>query len=218
MEEIVLNAETRKNVGKKATKQLRNTGKVPGIYYFHGEDSVPIAVDEKHLKKLIHEETSIFNLRFDSGKKSRCVIREVQWDPLWGKPLHVDLMGVKLTEKVTVAVPVHLVGTPIGVKQSGGILQHLIREIEIEALPLDIPEHFEIDVSDLDIGDGIRVEEISIEKVKVLSDPSQSIVVVRPPKVAVEPTVEEIEEEEEVTEPEVVGQKKEEAEEEESSE
>jgi large subunit ribosomal protein L25 len=214
MEEIVLNVETREDVGKKATKQLRKMGKVPGIYYFHGEDSVPVAVDEKHLKNLVHAETSIFDLKFDSGKKSKCVIREVQWDPLWGKPLHVDLMGVKLTEKVTVAVPVHLVGTPVGVKQSGGILQHLIREIEIEALPLDIPEHLEVDVSNLDIGDVIRIEDITIEKVKILSDPSQSLAVVRPPIVAAEPTVEEeVEEEEEVTEPEVVGQKKEEPEE-----
>ncbi|MFQ5863977.1 MAG: 50S ribosomal protein L25 [bacterium] len=214
MAEIVLNVETRKKVGKKATKQLRNLGKVPGIYYFHGEDSVPIAVDEKHLKNLVHTETSIFNLKFDNGKSSKCVIREVQWDPLWGKPLHVDLMGVKLTERVTVAVPVHLVGTPAGVKQSGGILQHLVREIEIEALPLDIPEHLELDVSDLDIGDVLRVEDITIEKAKILSDPSQSIAVVRPPIVTAEPTVEEEEEEEEeeVTEPEVVGQKKEEPE------
>ncbi|MFQ5823600.1 MAG: 50S ribosomal protein L25 [bacterium] len=213
MIEKVINVETRNDIGKKATKQLRRIGKVPGIYYFHGQNSIPISIDEKLLKSVIQAETNILELKFDNGNHSKCVIREVQWDPIYGKPLHVDLMGIKLTEKVTVTVPIHFVGTPVGVKQSGGILQLLIREIEVEGLPLEIPEHLEIDVSNLDIGDTIRVADISVEKVKILSDPSQSIVVVRPPVVVVEPTVEE-EVEEEVAEPDVVGQKKEEAEEE----
>lgn len=212
MEELVLNVEKRQELGKKATKSLRKMGKLPGIYYFHGQESVPVAIDEKELKSVIHSEASIIDLKIDNGHNTKCVIREVQWDPIFGKALHVDLMGIKLTEKVTVEVPIHLVGTPVGVKQKGGILQHIIREIEIESLPLDIPEHIEIDVTHLDIGDAIRIEDLSIEKVKILNDPSQSIVVVRPPVVAVEPTVEE--EEEEVAEPEVVGPKKEEAEEE----
>ena len=212
MEELVLNVEKRQVIGKKHTKQLRSMGRVPGVYYFHGQDTIPISVDAKQLKSVIHLEASIIDLNFNDGHKTKCVIREVQWDPLYGKALHVDFMGIKLTEKITVKVPVHLIGTPEGVKKDGGILQQIIREIEIESLPLDIPEHIEIDISHLNIGDAIYVESLSIEKVKILVDPSRSIVVVRPPVVIVEPTAE-VTEEEEGAEPEVVGQKEEESEE-----
>ncbi|MFQ5753025.1 MAG: 50S ribosomal protein L25 [bacterium] len=211
MAELVLNLEKRKDVGKKANKQLRKMGKIPGIYYIHGEESIPFVINAKQLHNVIHTETSILNLKFDSGKNAKCVIRDIQWDPVNDQPLHVDFMGIKLTEKVQVEIPIHLVGTPVGVKQEGGVLQQIIRELSIESLPMDIPEHVEIDVSHLNIGDTCRVEELNIEKVKILSDPSQSIASVRPPRVVVEPTVEV---EEEIVEPEVVGQKKEEGEEE----
>jgi large subunit ribosomal protein L25 len=127
-------------------------------------------------------------------------------------------MGIKLTEKVHVDVPVHIVGTAVGVKQEGGIMQHIIREISIEALPLDIPEHIDVDITDLDIGDSIRIDDLSIDKVKILTDPTQSIVVIRPPTIIEEPVVEEegLEEGEEAAEPEVIGEKKEESEEESS--
>lgn len=211
MAEVSLGVEKRETVGKKANKQLRREGKIPGIYYFHGEDSVSLVVNEKELKSVIHSESSIVDLNFDDKKKVKCVIREVQWDPVDSYPLHVDFMGIKLTEIVHVEVPVHLVGTPIGVKQEGGILQHIIRELSIESLPLDIPEHIDIDITDLDIGDGVRVEDISIEKVKILNEPTQSIVVIRPPVIEVEPEPEEVEGEleEEGAEPEADDAKKE---------
>ncbi|RMD90219.1 MAG: 50S ribosomal protein L25 [Calditrichaeota bacterium] len=210
MIEMSLNVELRKQIGKKFTHQLRREGKVPGVYYFHGEDTIPVAVDEKELKSVLHSEASIVDLVFNNGKKTKGVIREIQWDPVYGKPLHVDLMGVKLTETVTVEVPLHLVGDPIGVKQGGGILQQQLRMLEIEALPLDIPEHIDVDVSNLGIGDSFHVEDLKLEKVKILTEPSHSIAVVLPPTVVAEPTVEE--EVEEEAEPEVVSQKKEEAE------
>ncbi|MFQ5677434.1 MAG: 50S ribosomal protein L25/general stress protein Ctc, partial [bacterium] len=99
-----------------------------------------------------------------------------------------------------------------GVKQEGGILQHIIRDLSIEALPLDIPEHIDVDITNLNIGDSVRVEDISIDKVKILNDPSQSIVIVRAPVVVEEPVVEEGEELEEGVEPEVVGEEEEAAE------
>lgn len=214
MEELVLNIEKREKVGKKDTNQLRKNGKVPGVYYFHGQDTIPIAVDEKQLKSVVQSESSIIDLNFNNGEKTKCVIREVQWDPIYSKALHVDLMGVKLTEKVTVNVPIHLVGIPVGVNVGGGILQQTLREIEIESLPLDIPENIEVDITHLDIGDTITVEDLSIDKVRILTETSRTVVVIRPPVVTVEPEVEAVEEEEEAAEPEVVGQKKEETEEE----
>jgi large subunit ribosomal protein L25 len=118
----------------------------------------------------------------------------MQWEPVAGSPLHVDLLGVKLTEKIAVDLPIQLVGTAIGVKQNGGLLQHLLRDLEVEGLPLDIPEYLEVDINDLDIGDGVRVSDLSLDKLTILTDPSQSIVIVSAPKAVEEP----VEEEEEV--------------------
>lgn len=219
MSEAGLQIQKREVVDKKVNKQLRREGKIPGIYYMHGEDSIPISVDAKQLKLLLQSEASIIDLQFEGDKKpTKSVIREIQWDPLHGHPLHIDFMGIKLTKKVNVDVPVHIVGTAVGVKNEGGIMQHIIREISIEALPLDIPEHIDVDITDLDIGDSVRIDDLSIDKVKILTDPTQSIVVIRPPTIHEEPVVEEeeLEEGEEAAEPEVIGEKKEEPEEESS--
>ncbi|HEX9655085.1 MAG TPA: 50S ribosomal protein L25, partial [bacterium] len=121
-------------------------------------------------------------------------------------PMHVDFLGIKLTEKIEVEVPIRLTGTPVGVKLNGGIMQQIVRVLRIECLPADIPEHIDIDVSHLDIGHNVRVENLQLERVKVLLDPSQTIAVVLPPKLIVETPVAA---EAEITEPEVVGQKKE---------
>jgi len=206
MAEIILNVEKREKVGKQTSKQARRMGKVPGIFYMHGEDSVPVSVDAKQLFNVIRTEGSIIDLNFTGGDKKKCIIREVQWDPIYVRPMHVDFLGIKLTEKIEVEVPIRLTGTPVGVKLNGGIMQQIVRVLRIECLPADIPEHIDIDVSHLDIGHNVRVENLQLERVKVLLDPSQTIAVVLPPKLIVETPVAA---EAEITEPEVVGQKKE---------
>lgn len=208
MSEVVLNIEKRGEIGKQAAKRLRRSGKTPGIYYMHGEESVPISLDNKELYLVIHHEASIIDLKFDSGDKSKCVIREIQWHPVQDTPVHVDLMGIKMTEKGQFEVPVHLTGNPVGVKQQGGVLEQIIREISVECLPGDIPEHLEVDVTDLEIGDAIRVDQLEIDKVKILTDPSQSIAIVRAPRVVEEEDA--VAGEDEAAEPEVVGEKKDE--------
>lgn len=205
MADVTLNVETRQDLGKKSSKKLRREGKIPGIFYIRGEDSVAVAMDEKTVRNIIQSDTNVIDLKFDSGKKAKCVIRDIQWDPVYDNPVHVDLLGIKLTEKIVVDVPIHMVGTPVGVKEGGGILQQLVRDVSIECLPLDIPEHFELDVSALNVGDSIRVEDLEIENAKVLTDPTQSIVTVRPPTVVKELAEEEVTEE--PTEPEVIGEK-----------
>ena len=207
MAELLLKVEERESLGKQTSKKMRREGRVPGIYYIHGQESIPFSIDEKQLHNAIHTETSILDLQFDSGKETKCVIRDIQWHPVFDKPIHVDLMGIKMTEKVHVDVPIHIIGEALGVKRDGGVLQQVIREVSIESLPADIPEYFEIDITDLEIGDTFRVEQLEIENIKMLSDPTQTILVIRPPRVEVEPTVEPEEGEEE---PEVVGEKKEE--------
>jgi large subunit ribosomal protein L25 len=209
MAQAILNVLTRQEVGKKAARQLRRTGAVPGIYYIRGENSIPVTVDEKALRSVLLSKANVVDLNFGNGHNAKCVIREIQWDPLSSRALHVDLMGIKLTEKLTIAVPVRFAGTAAGVKE-GGTLQAMLRELEIECLPLDIPEDVPIDVSGLNIHDAVHVADIKIEKVKILNDPEQVIVTVLPPRLEEAPAAAPTEE---AAEPEVIGHgKKEEAE------
>jgi len=184
-----LKLEKRQDTGKKIAKQLRREGKVPGVYYTHGKDPIPVKVEAKELKAIISTEVKIIDLNLDN-KNYKSVVREVQFDPVLGVPLHVDFMGITLDEKINMTVPIHLTGTPIGVKE-GGILQQLLRELEVEALPMDLPEHVDVDVSELNIGDSIHIEEIKIAKVDILTDVERSVATVSAPTVIVEPVVEE---------------------------
>lgn len=187
----VLKVESRPT-GKKSAKSLRREGKVPGIFYLHGEESVPIAVDAKALRTVSLSDASIVDLEYSDGRKTKCVIREIQRDPVRGEFLHVDLMGIRLTEMVAVEVPVHLTGVAVGVKEKGGVLQQSLRYLEIECLPLDIPEHVELDVSALDVNESLHVADIVLDRVKILTEPEQTVVSIRPPSVQVE-AVEEVE-------------------------
>lgn len=196
MSEALLNVEKREDLTTHVTRQMRRSGRVPAIYYMHGEDPVAVSVDEKEFRGVVHSGHSIIDLVFGPKKKVKSVIREVQWHPVTSAPMHVDFMGVKMTEEVTVEMSITLVGTPVGVKNEGGILQQQLREIAISCLPTDIPDNFEIDVADLAIGDTIRVSDLSFDKVKILTEAEQSIVTVRAPKVVVEETPAEVEGEE----------------------
>ncbi len=211
MSESILNAQKRETTNKKGTKAIRREGRVPAIYYFHGQDSTALSIDEKELRGILSSDSNIIELAFDDSKKTKCVVRDIQWDPVTSKPVHVDFLGIKMTEKITIQVPVNLIGTATGVKNEGGIQQQLLRELEVEALPADLPEHFDVDVTDLEIGDSIHVSDIEIDKAKILNDPEQSIVSISHPRIE-----EEVEEAEvdETTEPEVIGEKKEEEEQE----
>ena len=208
MPETVLNLKRREEMGKKYAKKIRRTGKVPGIFYMHGEDSIPVVVDEKELYNVLASKAGVIDLDFGERKRSKCILREVQFDPVHGNPLHVDLMGIKLTEKIRVEVPVHLMGTPVGTT-ADGILQQLLRTVEVECLPLDIPEFLEVDVSHLNIGDAVRVGDIRAGKTEILADPDQAVAMVSPPTVVREEVVAPVEG---VAEPEVIGREKKEEE------
>jgi len=183
MAQVVLNVQERDVVNKREKKALRRGGRVPATYYIHGENAVALSVDEKELKGAIHSDANIIDLSVGGKKNMKCVIRDIQWHPVAGNLMHVDFMGIKMTEKVTVTIPIHLVGTSIGVKNGGGISQQILREISIECLPADIPEHLEVDITNLDVGGSFLVGDLALEKVKVLTDADQSIVIVRPPTV-----------------------------------
>lgn len=215
MKEIVLKAKARDKLGKEHAKKLRRKGVIPAVVYGAETSPLPLEVEAKSFHGLLRlglGENVIITLNIDDQKNGdkKVLIREVQRDPVWGNILHIDFQQISLTKKLAINVPVQLVGTPIGGQQDGGILQHVLRELEVECLPTDIPKKIEVDVTDLKIGGSIHVGDIKLEKVEILSDPQGSIVSVVPPTVFKEP---EVAPAAAVEEPEVITEKKEEAEE-----
>ncbi len=210
MSEVALKAEYRDIVGKRSSKKLRRLGKIPAVYYSHGNEAMPLAVDRKEFYAVVSGEVSIVDLQFEDGKRMPGVIREIQWDPVTLEPVHVDFLGVTYGEVMEVDVHIHLTGTPVGVKEQGGVLQFLTRSVTIEVLPKDIPDHIEVDISHLKVHDSLTVADLDQSTYKVVDDPDTVIVSVVPARVEVEAEPAEGEEE---AEPEVVGKAKKEEEE-----
>ncbi len=191
-----LHVEPREKTGHRISRKLRRIGRIPAIFYASKEKSIPVSVDLKEFEHLIHHEVNVLDLIFPNGEIRKSVIREIQRDPVTDVPIHVDIMGVSLTEKIRMKVPIMLKGVPVGVKE-GGILEQLLREVEVEGLPLDLPEHIEIDVSHLEMGKGITLEHVQTDKFRFLTDLGHPVAMVLHPKVvkeevpAVTPGVEE---------------------------
>jgi large subunit ribosomal protein L25 len=208
-----ISAQTREGRGKGAARASRRGGRIPGVLYGHGEESVPLSVDAGELQKLVHTisvENTIVDLDIGDGEPYKVLIRELQRHPFRDEFVHIDFFHVAMDEKIQVEVPIVLLGTPTGVKNKGGILDHQLRELEVFCLPGSIPEKVEVDVSHLDIGDSIHVNEIQLPDVEVLTELDRAVVAV------LAPTVVEVEEEaaeEAILEPEVIGRGKEEDEE-----
>jgi large subunit ribosomal protein L25 len=211
MKEIVLRARPREQSGKEYARKLRRTGFVPAVLYGPETETQHLEVETKIFLALVRGglgENVIVTLLLDDTEegKRRVLVREVQRDPVTGEILHLDFHQISLTKKLTLEVPVHLVGTPLGVAD-GGILQHALRELQIECLPSAIPGKIEVDVSHLKIGDSVHVADVTVQNAEILSDSKSSIVSVVPPTVFKEPEVAAPAAEEE---PELVGEKKEE--------
>ncbi len=185
MSEVVLQAEVRTETGK-ASNRIRYAGKVPGIYYAHGEDPINITATPLGLKPLIYtSETHLVNLKLNNGVAKTCILRDVQFDPITDRPIHFDLQGIRENEALSVQVPVIIKGSPKGVKD-GGTLQHVIHKLKVSCLPKYIPEHVEIDVTELGMNDSIHVRDIKIENVEILDNESSTIVAVVPPTIVKE--------------------------------
>jgi large subunit ribosomal protein L25 len=214
MKEIVLSARPREKAGKEYARKLRRNGFIPAVLYGPETKTLSLEVEAKSFLALARGglgENVIVTLLLDDKKdgQRRVLVREVQRDPVRGDILHLDFHQISLTKKLTIEVPIHLVGIPVGV-DDGGILQHALRELQIECLPSAIPEKIEVDVSHLKIGDSVHVGDVTVENAEILSDAKSSVVSVVPPTVFKEPEVVAPVAEEE---PEVIGEKKEEEEE-----
>jgi large subunit ribosomal protein L25 len=143
---------------------------------------------------------NILNIVFPDGKTKKSIIRDLQKDPVTDQLLHIDFLGIKLDEKITMTIPIILTGTPIGVRLEGGILEHPLREVEVEGFPLDIPEHVEVDVSEMNLGDVMTLEGLKHDKYEFITDVGHPIAIVVQPKAAKAAVEEVLEEEEEETE------------------
>lgn len=213
MAELHLNIQTRNDMGSNAVRKLRREDKIPGVFYRHGTENIPFYVDRKELHEVWGHESSLLDVTFDGKDNKKCIIRDIQFDPIKGRPLHIDLLGITMTEKITVYASITLVGTPLGVKNSGGILNQVLREVQVECLPSDIPDNIELDVSELEIGDNLQVSDLAVEKAEILEDPDTIVATITAPRLEVEEEEEVAEEEEEAAEPEVLSQRAEEEEE-----
>jgi len=186
---VPLAGQVRPGTGKGPARSARRAGMIPGVIYGAGEKPTALSVPKKEFELAVRSAGGnvIVALRLDGAAEQTAIIREVQRDPISHDILHLDFHHISLTEKVTVEVTVHLVGTPDGVKNGGGILEHITRTVEIECLPTQIPAHLEADVSALGIGDSIHVRDLVFTNALVLSDPDTTIATVVPPTVMTEP-------------------------------
>ena len=185
-QQATLQAATRSSTGKGAARTLRREGKVPGVIYGHDRTPEALVVDTTALNKMlvgISAATTIVDVAIDDRAPVKALIRELQRDALRsGQILHLDLYEVRADEKVTLEVPVHLVGIPDGVRNFGGVLDHSLRDLEIEVLPADIPEDVELDVTALAIGHSLFVRDITIPNARILNDPDTPICTVVAPR------------------------------------
>ena len=168
-----LNAIARNESGKGVARKLRAQGKVPAVIYGHGDKNVPLALDRHELEILLHSisvENTVVGLVLDGGASQDVLIREVQMHPYRPEVLHVDFVNLHANEVIRMRIPVRLNGNPIGVIEENAVLDQVIYEIEVECLPGNIPEVFEVDVSNLHAGESVRVHEVSIPNVRVLID------------------------------------------------
>jgi large subunit ribosomal protein L25 len=215
MEKIVLKSEVRNEAGKRVAKDLRNKGLIPAVVYKGGKDAIKLQLDKAAIEQALHTkagENAIITLEIagEASKKPKTVIvKEVQRDPIKNLILHVDFNEISLTDTLKVNVPLATHGEAAGVKKDGGVLEHIMWELQVECLPTDIPAKIEVDITNLEIGHFILVKNIAVpEGVKVLNDGELIAISVKAAKV--EAPKEEVVAADASSEPELIRKKKEE--------
>lgn len=205
---LVIKAEKRTEMGKNASGRLRRQGLVPAILYGQSMVSVPLILKKKDIIEILKSETgenTIFRVAYDSEEKD-VMIKEVQINPVTDELTHVDLISISMDKPVRVSVPVELLGEPVGVKVEGGLVDFLLRELDIECLPREIPESIKIDISQLHLHQSFKVMNLELSPgIKVLHEPQAAIVVISSVAEEAAPaTTEEVIETAEAKEPEVI--------------
>jgi large subunit ribosomal protein L25 len=178
LEQNLLEANSREAGTKNQARRVRQGGKIPAVVYGAGKDSLPITVDPRHVLRILHSDTghnTIFDLAL-GGERTKAMIVDWQYEPIKGTLMHIDVKRIAMDKALRVSVPVLLTGEAAGVKQEGGILEHILREVEIECLPGDIPSHIDADVTELTFGKVLRVSDLpKSDKLKFITDENQPV-------------------------------------------
>jgi large subunit ribosomal protein L25 len=199
-ERVKLTVQDRESRGSAESRRLRKQGLIPGVLYGRGKDPHSFCVAERELRRVLTGEgglNAILDVVVDGGQARPSILKSYQQDPVRGTLTHIDLQEVRLDQPIQARVVVELVGEPVGVTE-GGVLSQVVREITVEALPMEIPEHLELDVTGMAIGDTVRLAELPVQEgVKFLDDPDETVLAtVTMPTRFVEPELEEVEGEE----------------------
>jgi len=186
--DVILEAVKRNTFGRNEAGRMRRAGQIPAVLYGGGGEGVPLAVDPKSLSKILHSKSgqnTLISLKFEGAGDTRVLVKAYQLEPVGHRLLHCDFYKVAMDKALRVTVPVHLVGEAKGVKAQGGVVDFVNREIEIECLPADIPEHIDVDVTEMMLHQGIRVRDLAVaeNKWKAVTDGDLLLVHVVMPKV-----------------------------------
>jgi large subunit ribosomal protein L25 len=193
-----IEVKARQAFGSNANRRLRKEGLIPGVVYGMGKESIAIVVDPRRIKEILSLDSggnTIFRLQMSEGEqvfKLDMMLRDIQVDPATDALLHVDFMRLDMSVAMEIRVPVEVLGTAKGVKEQGGRLDFIHRELNVECLPADIPDSITYDVTDMEIGDSVRVKDLPAqEKMTILDKESMVVLVLNQPKMVVEEEPEE---------------------------
>jgi len=223
-ESNVLEAQPRTPGNKNVARRVRQGGKIPGVLYGAGKQSLPVTLDPRQVTRILHSATghnTIFDLDLDGSDRTKAMIVDWQYEPIKGSLLHIDLKRIAMDQKLKVSVPIVLKGEAAGVKQQGGILEQILREVEVECLPGDIPSAIEADVSELVFGRVLRVSDLAHDaKIEFITEANQPVAHITTVKEEVAPAADAVAADAAATpaEPEVIKKGKQEVEGEEGAE
>ena len=189
-----INVGERTHKGKSKIRALRRDGKIPGVYYYHGEENVSLEIDKKNLYNALSTGQHVFEVTMN-GETQYVMIKAVQYHPVTDEVMHVDLMRVRRSEKMTFTIPIVLQGDAIGVEE-GGVLSQILTAIDINCLPTDVPESINVDISDLELNSTISIVDITDipDDVEIVTSEESTVATITPPKEEEEPVIEEEEE------------------------
>ncbi|MXY98753.1 MAG: 50S ribosomal protein L25 [Gemmatimonadetes bacterium] len=218
MNQVSLKARQRTDTGKQVAKSLRRDGALPAVVYGSGESSTPLILDYREFEGFLRKtrgESVVINLEIEGMEDKKALLRDIQRDYLRNQLLHADFQQIRMSDRITTEVSLVMVGEPIGVTRDGGVLDQSLRVVEISCVASEIPEHLEVDISELSMGNTIHISDLSFENVDIVTDGEVAVVSVLTP-MAEEPEEEEVDLEQE--EPEIIGQAREDGEEEDGTE
>lgn len=218
MNQVSLKARQRTDTGKQVAKSLRRDGALPAVVYGSGESSTPLTLDYREFEGFLRKtrgESVVVNLEIEGMEDKKALLRDIQRDYLRNQLLHADFQQIRMSDRITTEVSLVMIGEPIGVTRDGGVLDQSLRVVEISCVASEIPEHLEVDISELAMGDTIHISDLSFDNVEIETDGEVAVVSVLTP-MAEEPEEEEVDLEQE--EPEIIGQAREDGEEEDGTE